>query len=198
MDIWHTPRERLDYASFVPTPRSDIVRSELRRRDGSTYTMFKNPAGDGGAGSYVRLDPADVALFELMDGRRSVQEILVAQLERSGVFALERLSRLTAALRANGFFGEAPPPLYEKLRALRARRDPIMRASLLLHRLVLWDIAHWSNAHGFVDRLYRAGGRLAFPRVGAAALLAFSAAGLALCIAELGASRHQLITLGGS
>ena len=198
LDLWETLRTRLDYASFVPTPRPDVVRAELRRRDGSPYTMLKNPAGDGGAGSYVRLDPADVALFELMDGRRSVQEILVAHLVGSGVFALERLSRLTAALRANGFFGEAPPPLYEKLRARRARRDPIMRASLLLHHLVLWDIAHWSNAHGFVDRLYRAGGRLAFTRAGATILLAFSAGGLALWIGELLASRHQLVTIDGS
>lgn len=198
MDIWDALRQRLDYASFVPTPRPDIVRAELRRRDGSPYTMLKNPAGDAGAGSYIRLDPADVALFELMDGRRSVQEILVAQLERSGVLALERLSRLTAALRTNGFFGEAPPALYEKLRARRTRRDPIVRASRMLQRLVLWDIAHWSNAHGFVDALYRAGGRLAFTRAGATLLIAFSVAGLAVWINELTASRHQLVTLGGS
>lgn len=198
MDIWDALRERLDYASFVPTPRADIVRAELRRRDGSPYTMLKNPAGDRDAGTYVRLDPADVALFELMDGRRTVQEILVAHLERSGVFALERLSRLTAALRANGFFGEAPPPLYEKLRARRAGRDPVVRASRLLGRLVLWDIAHWSNAHGVVDLLYRAGGRLAFTRPGAVLLIAFSAGGLGLWINELAASRHQLVTLGGS
>jgi len=198
VDIYDTLRERLDYASFVPTPRPDIVRSELRRRDGSPYTMLKNPAGDNGAGSYLRIDPADVALLDLMDGHRSVQEVLVAHLERSGVFALERLSRLTAALRANGFFGEAPPPLYEKLRSRRARRDPIVRASRLLQRLVLWDIAHWSNAHRFVDLLYRAGGRLAFTRAGAALLIAFSVVGLAVWISELLASRHQLVTLGGS
>ncbi|HUQ17679.1 MAG TPA: hypothetical protein VM070_07820, partial [Candidatus Saccharimonadales bacterium] len=198
MDIYDTLRERMDYASFVPTPRPDLVRSELRRRDGSPYTMLKNPAGDNGAGSYLRIDPADVALLDLMDGRRSVQEVLVAHLERSGVFALERLSRLTAALRANGFFGEAPPPLYEKLRARRARRDPIVRASRLLHRLVLWDLAHWSNAHRFVDLLYRSGGKAAFTRLGAGLLVAFSLAGLAVWLSELLASRHQLVTLGGS
>ena len=198
MDIWDALRDRLDYASFVPTPRPDLVRAELHRRDGSPYTMLKNPAGDNGAGSYVRLDPADVALLELMDGRRSVQEVLVTHLERSGVFALDRLSRLTAALRANGFFGEAPPALYEKLRARRAGRDPVVRASRFLHRLVLWDIAHWSNAHRIVDLLYRAGGRLAFTRLGAGLLIAFTVAGMAIWINELLASRHQLVTLGGS
>ena len=113
VDVWDVLRSRLDYASFVPTPLPDIERADLSRRGGGRYTVLKNPHGDGGAGRYARLEPPDVALYELMDGRRSVQEILVEHLERSGTFALERLARLTSALRVNGFFGEEPPPLYE-------------------------------------------------------------------------------------
>ncbi len=111
MDLWQTLRDRLDYATFVPTPVAGIERADLRRRDGSPYTMLKNPHGDNGAGRYLRLDPADVQLFELMDGQRTIQDILVAHLETAGVFAIDRLARLTASLRVNGFFGEEPPPL---------------------------------------------------------------------------------------
>ncbi|MEA2660704.1 MAG: putative peptide zinc metalloprotease protein [Chloroflexota bacterium] len=198
MDIWETLRERLDYASFVPTPRPDIERADLRRRDGTPYTMLKNPSGDGGAGRYLRLDPADVELFELMDGRRPIQEILVAQLERNGVFALDRLARLTASLRANGFFGEEPPILYEKLAARRAMRDPVVRASLFLRRLVLWDIARWSNADPLVDRVYRLGGWLAFTRVGGALLVGFGLYGLWLWFQEVRDPTLQLLTVDGS
>src|SRR5207245_640234 len=60
MDVWQVLRERLDYASFVPAPVRDVERADLKRRDGTPYTMLKNPHGDGGAGRYVRLDPADV------------------------------------------------------------------------------------------------------------------------------------------
>jgi len=101
MDVWQILRDRLDYASFVPAPRSDIQRADLRRRDGTPYTMLKNPHGDNGAGRYLRLDPADVQLYELMDGQRSIQDLLVANLESTGTFAIDRLARLTAALRAN-------------------------------------------------------------------------------------------------
>src|SRR5205823_14214319 len=125
MDVWQILRDRLDYASFVPAPRADVQRAELRRRDGTPYTMLKNPHGDNGAGRYLRLDPADVQLYELMDGQRSIQDILVANLESTGTFAIDRLARLTAALRANGFFGDEPPVLYEKLMMRRAMRDPI-------------------------------------------------------------------------
>jgi putative peptide zinc metalloprotease protein len=197
-DVWEILRSRLDYASFVPTPLPDIERAELRRRDGSSYTVMKNPHGDGGAGRYLNLEPPDLALFELMDGRRSVQEILVAHLEGSGVFALERLARLTAAMRANGFFGEEPPLLYEKLRALAARRDPLTVASLWLKRLVLWDIARWSNADHFVDRVYRLIGWLAFTRIGAAVLVLFGLVGLYLWIEETRLPSLQLLTLADS
>jgi putative peptide zinc metalloprotease protein len=197
-DVWEILRSRLDYASFVPTPVPDIERADLRRRDGSHYTVIKNPHGDAGAGRYLRLDPADVALYGLMDGRRSVQEILVAHLEGSGVFAMERLARLTAAMRANGFFGEEPPLLYEKLRALVLKRDPLALASLWLKRLVLWDIARWSNAERVVDRVYRLFGWLAFTRIGATLLILFGLVGLVLWFEETRLPSLQLVTLNGS
>jgi putative peptide zinc metalloprotease protein len=197
-DIWGLLRDKLDYASFVPTPLPDIERADLRRRDGTPYTVIKNPHGDNGAGRYLRLEPADVALMQLMDGRRTVQEILVANLENGGGFALERLARLTAAMRTNGFFGEEPPPLYEKLRAMAARRDPMAQASILLRRLVLWDIARWSNADRFVDRAYRTVGWLAFTRIGATLLVVFGLAGLVLWFEETKIPTLQLVTLNGS
>jgi putative peptide zinc metalloprotease protein len=198
VDIWQVLRDRLEYATFVPAPLAEVERADLRRRDGTAYTVLKNPRGDDGAGRYLRLDPTDVALYELMDGRRTIQEILLAHLERSGTFALERLARLTAALRANGFFGEEPPPVYEKLFQRRAMRDPLVRASLLLRRLVLWDIARWSNADGLVDRVYRAGGRLAFTPPGAALLLAFGLYGLWRWTSEVRDPALQLVTVEGS
>jgi len=194
--IWETLRLRLDYATFVPRLMPNIERATLRRRDGSTYTVLKNPHADRGAGLYVTLEPEDLELVELMDGVHSVQDILVAHLERRGVFALGRLARLTAALAANGFFGEERPPVYEKLMVLRARRDPLTRMSLWLRRLIFWDIAHWNNAERTVDILYQWGGRLAFTRVGAAAVVLFSIAGLVALVR--GGGRHELITFEGS
>jgi putative peptide zinc metalloprotease protein len=198
LDIWQTLRERLDYASFVPAPLADVERVDLRRRDGTPYTMLKNPHGDGGAGRYLHLDKPDVELYELMDGQRSIQEILVSNLERSGTFALDRLARLTAALRANGFFSEEPPLLYEKLFARRAMRDPIARASIWLRRLVMWDVARWSNANGVVDRVYRMGGWLAFSRAGGALIVAFGLYGLWLWFQEVKDPMLQLATINGS
>jgi putative peptide zinc metalloprotease protein len=198
VDVWDILGRRLDYATFVPTPRPDIERADLRRRGGGRYTVIKNPNGDNGAGRYLRLEPEDVALYELMDGRRSVQQILVDHLEGSGVFALERLARLTSAMQANGFYGEEPPLLYEKLNAISRRYDPLTLASMWLRRLIVWDIARWSNADPFVDRVYRTIGWLAFTRVGAMLLTLFSLFGLVLWFEETRIPANQLITVNGS
>lgn len=182
----------------MPRPIADIERVDLRRRDGTAYTMLKNPHGAHGAGLYLRLEPEDVQLFELMDGRRNVQEIVIEHLQRQGVFAIDRLARLTAALAANGFFGDERPRLYERLATRRAMRDPLLRASIALRRLVMWDIAHWSNANAAVEHLYRWGGRLAFTRVGAVLIAALCVVGVVAWVRELGVARHTLISLQGS
>lgn len=196
--IWAVLVERLDYARFVPRLVPDIERSHLRRRDGSPYTVIKNPHAEGGAGRYLQLEPADVELLDLMDGTRDVQAIVVEHLERTGTFALDRLARLTAGLGTNGFFGEERPPVYEKLSLRKALRDPLTKASLLLRRLIMWDVAHWSNADRTVDVLYRAGGRLAFTRVGGALIVLVSLAGIVVWWQEMASARHELVTLNGS
>jgi CRP-like cAMP-binding protein len=196
--IWETIRQRIEYATFVPRPVADIERADLQRLDGTPYTVLKNPHGDNGAGRYVRLEPDDVALFELMDGQRAIQDILVAHLERTGTFALDRLARLTAALSANGFFGEERPRFYERLAMRKALRDPLTRASIFLRRLIVWDIARWSNADPAVHQLYRWGGRLAFTRIGAALIFALCAAGVAAYVGELRAGRHSLVKIDDS
>lgn len=196
--IWAVLRERLDYASFVPRLVPDIERAELRRRDGSTYYVLKNPRGERGAGLYVRLEPEDLRLVDLMNGERTVQDILVVHLEQQGTFALDRLARVTAVLGANGFFGEERAPVYEKLVARRAMRDPLTRVSILLRKLIMWDIARWNNADRAVDVIYRLGGRLAFTRVGGTLLVLLALAGIVVWIRELGSGRHGLATVQGS
>jgi putative peptide zinc metalloprotease protein len=196
--IWETLRERLEYATFVPRLVPGVERADLRRRDGSAYSVVKNPHGDRGAGRYLRLEPDDVALVELMDGQRSIQDILIEALQRTGVFALDRLARLTAALGANGFFGEEAPRVYQRLAMQRAERDPLARAALLMKRLIVWDIARWNNADRAVQRIYGWGGWLAFTRAGAVLIGLVCVIGVAAWVGEVGAARHALVTINDS
>jgi len=196
--IWAVLRERLDYTTFVPKLVPDIERVALQRRDGSAYHVLKNPRGERGAGLYVRLEPEDLRLVDLMDGERTIQDILVAHLERYGSFALDRLARVTAALGANGFFGEERAEIYQRLSARRAMRDPLTRISTLLRKLIMWDIARWNNADRAVGVVYRLGGWLAFTRIGGTLLVLLAIAGIVVWLRELGVGRHGLATVQGS
>src|SRR4051812_27118912 len=190
--IWETIRGRIEYATFVPRLVPNVERAELRRRSGGRYFVVKNPQGDNGAGRYLRLEPEDVALMDLMDGVRTVQDILIASLQNTGSFALDRLARLTSALSANGVFGEEPPRAYQRLMRERAQRDPLTRAALALKRLIVWDIARWNNADAAVAAIYRMGGRLAFTAVGAGLIGIICVAGVLAWLREVGAGRHAL------
>jgi len=63
---------------------------------------------------------------------------------------------------------------------------------------VTWDIARWSNADGVVDRVYRAGGWLAFTRIGGTLLVGFGLYGLWLWFEEVRNPKLQLLTIDGS
>src|SRR5436190_1199019 len=67
MDVWQILRDRLDYASFVPAPRAAVDRADLRRRDGTPYTMLKNPHGDNVAGrlAFTRIGATRLVGFGL-------------------------------------------------------------------------------------------------------------------------------------
>jgi putative peptide zinc metalloprotease protein len=198
MSVYEAIEQKLDFGSFVPTPVAGIERADLRKRDGTPYTVLKNPHGDKGAGTYVKLDPGYLELFELMDGTRTTSEILVEHLQRRGYLALDRLAMLTANLAANGFFGDATIDLYLDLRRRRALSDPLIRLQMFLRGLITWRIATWENAEGAVDLLYRLGGRLAFTRVGAAVVGIVSLVGLILWAQEFTSPRHDLFRVGGS
>lgn len=133
-----------------------------------------------------------------MDGQQSVNQILVAHLLDTGVFALERLGRLTALLAANGFFGEERPHVFMRLQRRRAFRKPLTRMRNWLRRMVIWPIASWPNADPAAELLYRLGGRLFFTRIGVVAVTVLLAAGFVLFWQETSAGRHELFRLANS
>ena len=196
--IYDDVEQKLDFSSFVPRLVPDIERADLKARDGTPYSVIKNPHGDRGAGTYLKLQQSEVDLLELMDGERSTSQILVAHLERHGFLALDRLALLVANLGANGFFGDPTIDIYRSLRRRRALSDPLIRAQFFLRRLITWPIASWENAEGTVDLLYRIGGRLAFTRVGAAAIGLISLIGLVLWAREFTSPRHDLFRVDNS
>src|SRR3990172_11101164 len=119
----------LESLARLALPR--LVEGIERARHGDDELMIRAPRPSG-AENYLRLEPADERLLELMDGTRTPAEILLESFRGGGGFPLARLNRLLDALKRGGFLVE---PAVDVYRALAKRLDGRRRS--LLARLKL-------------------------------------------------------------
>jgi CRP-like cAMP-binding protein/Zn-dependent protease len=97
-DIWRALAGSLDPAKFRPRLAPDI---EIRRFEARTgdYVMYCNPRDL----IHFKFDPADAELIALMDGTRSVEEIVLDRLEKSGEIELSGVADLVLTLYEGNF-----------------------------------------------------------------------------------------------
>ncbi|HUF54917.1 MAG TPA: cyclic nucleotide-binding domain-containing protein [Dehalococcoidia bacterium] len=156
--------------------------------------MIRAPQPPGAAG-YLRLEPADERLLDLMDGTRTPAEILVENLRAGGGLAIARLNRLLAALKAGAFL---VPPRTDVYAALTQRLTPPRKRSVLSWLkfrpgdLLSIHLVAWRGADAFFARAYRFGGWVLFQSgfIVLATLAAF--AGFGLLAAEFLGDRYDL------
>ena len=108
---------------------------------------------------FLRLSDADAGLLQLLDGRRSVTELLGEAERREGQAGPARLARLLSELGERGLLAGVTSATATDPRRLR--------------RLVVPRERTWAGAGRFFERVYRGGGRflLTTPALAAIALL---------------------------
>jgi hypothetical protein len=116
--------------------------------------MIRSPQPPGAAG-YLRLEPADQRLLDMMDGSRTPAEILVENFRAGGGLAIARLNRLLVALKAGRFLVPPRVDVYAALeRSLRRneKRSLFQRLGvsspldLLSLHLITWRSADGSSS----------------------------------------------------
>jgi len=146
-----------------PQPRSGYALKRLEASEGDERWVLRDLESD----RFLRMTDADARLFELLDGRRSVAELLRESKRLQGPAGRVRLVRLLAELADRGLLagvaGEAPAPAPPR-RGLR--RIPLS-----------WQRT-WSGAGTFFQRLYERGAWRIFTRPGLTAIAVVVAAGL--------------------
>ncbi len=178
MSFWQQFREEVSLANYRPRPAEGVV---VGRPAADRYVL-KNPQ----AGTYMRLSPEEYALWEQMDGRRTVQELAVdyfLQHQR-----LMPVAELVRRLRSGHMLTDPPAEVQGQLReAVRRQREPWGRRVLAL----LWG--HPLYLKG-IDRFfrwgYRWGGRLLFTRPAIWLQRLIALAGLAAFVVLLLAGRQ--------
>jgi putative peptide zinc metalloprotease protein len=171
--LWAWLVAQIDKAAYRPQAASGVAAYRLAE-DGTTYYVLKNPQ----LGAYLRLSESDYWLWELMDGTRTVKDLVVAYFESYKAFAFGRVAALVDELRAEGFLVDKPVAVYRQASEQLAKRD--------------WTYPWRQLARAFVERefyldgidravtlAYRWGGRILFfkPVLGLLTLLALIGCG---------------------
>jgi putative peptide zinc metalloprotease protein len=146
-----------------PRLRSGYALKRLAAAEGDRRWVLK----DLRSGDFVRFSTADAELLTLLDGSRSLGELLAEASRRQGDDGPNRLALLLASLGDRGLLsgvagGPEAPPRHGRLRRLMTPRT-----------------LAWSGAAAWFDRLYRNGGHRVLTRPGLAALAAIAVLGVA-------------------
>ena len=146
-----------------PTVRSGYALKRLEASEGQKRWVLR----DLETNRFLRMTDDDAALFQLLDGRRSMLDLVAEAERRFGADGPPRLARLLSELAERGLLTNvpgadtgSPAPLGITAR-LAAPRE--------------WS---WAGAGAFFARLYRKGGWLLFTPPARAAIAALALAGL--------------------
>jgi CRP-like cAMP-binding protein len=180
--VWESLRRALSPVEERPRVAPNLEAAAYTTRAGAGYVVVHRPD----AHAYARLDPREYELLELMDGTRSVKELVIAYYQRHGALALPRIAGLIHLLRIQGFLlGAASVNAYAAIgHALRpARGERELTTGGFDALLGAW-YRGWG--HVFFNRAWLVVGVL----LGALGPLAF--------VFELNRGRYALFAVGAS
>lgn len=169
-ELWDLLDERTDPARFRPKLADDVEVKRFPLRWGNDYAVAANPR----AMLFFRLEPWEADLLELMDGTRTVADIIVERMEEEGDLDPGAATGLVMALQSGGFLDPHPPDVDQ---ALREHLDPASPARRRLRTFARTLSIEWSGADRLVKWWYR---RL-----------------LRWCFTPAGASLAGLVAIGG-
>jgi len=182
--LWRLLAERLDPARFRPILAPDVELKEFRLRWGNDYAMIRNPRDL----IHYRLEPEEVELVRLMDGSRTVKEIVVERFRGSGELDLDGVVELVRELQEGGFLAGGYVDAYGAVR--RAMKPSVLarKAGEFVRTLSI----DWSGADGLVRWLYQHGLRWFFNPVAVALGIVVGLAGVVAFVAVVSGGRFTL------
>jgi len=155
--LWARLEELVDPAETRPALAPDVELKRFSLRWGNDYAMIRNPRDL----IHFRLEPSEADLVELMDGTRTVKEIVVQRMEDSGDMELSAAAELVEVLAAGNFLQRRFVDVGAAVeRALQPPLTPLRR----VHRFLTTLQAEWGGAERLVRWLYDHGVKYFFDR----------------------------------
>jgi len=192
--IWETLQDRINISLYRPARSPHTVLSPLTSRRGQPYFILSNR----NQYTYLRLGPEEHYLWSLMDGTRSVKELVIEYFSRFGVLAFGLVGQLVVHLRASRMLADGPVNVFhllmQKLERGRWRHIP---------RLV-WEVAAGRRAltirkvDGVITWLYRHGGWILYTRPMQILYLVICGVGGWLFFKHATSGQIEIFRVGGS
>src|SRR5262249_24462927 len=146
--VWARLRTLVDPAEFRPKLAEGSELKSFHLPWGNDYSMITNAARS----VHFKLEPKESQLVGLMDGTRTVGEIIVGDLAGAGDLDAERVIGVVESLWDGGFLD--PVPL-DAGSIVRDRLDPASPGRRKLRKFAKSLSIDWSGADRFVRWWYR-------------------------------------------
>ena len=186
-DVWETITHLVDPTELRPKLADDIEIRVFEQRWGEGYVMIANPRDL----LHFRLAASDVGLLQLMDGTRTVKEIVVERFEESGEMELSTVIDLVRSLYRGNFLEQRHVDVPSMVtRAM----DPVTDRRLKARQFGKTLSIEWEGAHRLVQWIYDHGLKWVFKPLVLVVLVATAVVGLGAFVDIL---RHEQFVIAG-
>jgi CRP-like cAMP-binding protein/Zn-dependent protease len=188
--VWQAVHEQLDPMRPKPQLRPGIIIAEMQSARNDTYYIIKSPD----AGAYLHVSPREHYLLMLMNGERTVKEIVLEYFYKYRSMAFDRVIELVQLLHQRAFLTSKPIPTYGIIRQRLRARSPRARLGGVLDFLMRSEIAI-PNMDPFVTAVYRSVGWLLLTRPALGLFAVLATTGFLAFLLALQAGRVDLRSL---
>jgi putative peptide zinc metalloprotease protein len=183
--FWDRVKDLADPALFRPKVADDIEIKEFTVRWGNDYAIIRNPRDL----IHYRLEPSEVQLLRLMDGTRTVKEIVLEHFKESGDLQVSGVADLVRQLQVGNFldqpFVDVEEALDKATATISERRAKAREAARNLR-------VDWEGAERLVQWFYDHGLKYFFFPVVQIVGAIVAVAGIAAFVALVAGDRFEL------
>jgi CRP-like cAMP-binding protein len=183
--LWARLAVLVDPGELRPKLAPDIEIREFHLRWGGDYTMVANPREL----LHYEIKPNEGKLLRLMDGTRTLKEIMVGQLEESGDLELSGVADLVQTLYAGNFLDRRFLDVDE---AVERAVHPVTPAREKARKFATSLSIEWQGADQPIRRLYERGLRWVFTLWAQIVFAGLTAVGLVAFLAVARSHRYSL------
>jgi CRP-like cAMP-binding protein/Zn-dependent protease len=183
--IWDRLDAELDPGTWRPKLAKGVELRTFELRWGDDYALIASPERT----DHYTLDPKEAEIARLMDGTRTVDELIVERLQEDGELDAAAVAGLVEMFRVEGLL---EPRSVRVTDVITDRLDPASPGRRKLREFGRSLKIGWSGAERMTEAFYRGGLRVAFRPVGVAVSAALALGGFAAIVATVTSHRFEL------